>query len=127
MWDWYWIGVAAGLGVAGGLSLLWATRRGPSLPPALVLALAALAGGGAIAALAVPWAGIAVASGAAVGLASARGLSTEAIPAGVLAGAALAFVPALGYLEALAAPLLAWRQRRRAGDRHAGLRILAKD
>jgi hypothetical protein len=43
----------------------------------------------------------------------------------VLAG--LAFVPVLGYLEALLLPVLAARLRARANKRHAGLRILAKD
>jgi len=33
----------------------------------------------------------------------------------------------LGYLEALAVPLLGARLRRRAPDRHAGLRSLARD
>jgi hypothetical protein len=41
--------------------------------------------------------------------------------------AALAFVPVVGYLEAVVIPLLAVRLRRREGGRHAGLRILAKD
>jgi hypothetical protein len=44
-----------------------------------------------------------------------------------LALAALAFVPALGYLEAAAVPLVGGRLRRRAGSRYAGLRILARD
>ena len=44
-----------------------------------------------------------------------------------LAGAALAFVPVVGYLEAIAIPALGLRLRRRAPDRHAGLRSLAKD
>ena len=41
--------------------------------------------------------------------------------------AALAFVPGLGYVEALAAPALAARLRRRAPERYAGLRTLARD
>ena len=41
--------------------------------------------------------------------------------------AALSFVPVLGYLVALALPVLGLRLRRRQGDRHAGLRILARD
>jgi hypothetical protein len=44
-----------------------------------------------------------------------------------LVGAALAFVPVVGYLEALAVPLLGARARRRAPDTHAGLRSLARD
>jgi uncharacterized membrane protein len=42
-------------------------------------------------------------------------------------GAALAFVPVLGYLEAAAVPILGARLRRRSPDRHAGLRTLARD
>jgi hypothetical protein len=41
--------------------------------------------------------------------------------------AALAFVPVVGYLEALALPAFAARLRRRAPERYAGLRTLAKD
>lgn len=41
--------------------------------------------------------------------------------------AALALVPGLGYLEAAAAPVLAFRLRRNGGKRYAGLRILARD
>jgi hypothetical protein len=40
--------------------------------------------------------------------------------------AALAFVPVLGYLEAVAVPAVAARLRRRAPERYAGLRSLAK-
>jgi hypothetical protein len=36
-------------------------------------------------------------------------------------------VPAAGYLEAAAVPLLGLRLRSRRPDRHAGLRSLAKD
>jgi hypothetical protein len=43
-----------------------------------------------------------------------------------LAGAALAFVPVVGYLEAIVVPALGLRLRRRAPERHAGLRTLAK-
>ena len=41
--------------------------------------------------------------------------------------AALALVPFLGYLEALALPALAARARRREPERYAGLRTLARD
>jgi hypothetical protein len=41
--------------------------------------------------------------------------------------AALAFAPAIGYVEAVIVPLLAARVSRRGSDRYAGLRILAKD
>ena len=41
--------------------------------------------------------------------------------------AGLGFVPGLGYLEAAAAPAVAFGLRRRTTGRYAGLRILAKD
>ena len=53
---------------------------------------------------------------------------TAALIAGaavVLAG--LAFVPAVGYLEAVVVPALGLRLRRRIPERYAGLRTLARD
>ena len=44
-----------------------------------------------------------------------------------LVGAALAFVPIVGYLEAAAVLALGARLRRRAPETHAGLRTLARD
>ena len=41
--------------------------------------------------------------------------------------AVLAFVPIVGYLEAVALPVLAVRLRRTQAERYAGLRTLAKD
>ena len=50
------------------------------------------------------------------------------IVATVAAGlAGLAFVPVVGYLEAVALPFLAVRLRRTQAERYAGLRTLAKD
>jgi hypothetical protein len=40
--------------------------------------------------------------------------------------AALALVPALGFVEAVIVPLLGLRIRRRSAERYAGLRTLAK-
>ena len=45
-------------------------------------------------------------------------------PALVLA--ALALVPVVGYVEGVVVPLLGLRIRRRAAERYAGLRTLAK-
>ena len=56
-----------------------------------------------------------------------RGGTATLLALAALAGAALAFVPVVGYLEALAVPALGVRLRRRAPERHAGLRSLAKD
>lgn len=38
----------------------------------------------------------------------------------------LALIPVVGYLEALVLPVVAARSRRRAGEKYAGLRTLAK-
>ena len=40
--------------------------------------------------------------------------------------AALALIPAVGYVEGVVVPLLGLRVRRRAAERYAGLRTLAK-
>ncbi|HEY4413638.1 MAG TPA: hypothetical protein VGN06_11620, partial [Gaiellaceae bacterium] len=56
-----------------------------------------------------------------------RGGTATLVALGALAVAGLAWVPVLGYLEALALPVLAARLRRRAPERYAGLRTLAKD
>jgi hypothetical protein len=123
VFDWYWLGVGIGLGVTAGISGF--RRGGPTLGIA-VTALAALAAG-VLAALVFVWTLIGYGAGLAVGLLSFRRLSGAAVPAAVVAAATLAFVPGGGYLEALAAPFLGRRLTRRAGERYAGLRILAKD
>lgn len=56
-----------------------------------------------------------------------RGGTALLVGAAALVLAALSFVPVLGYLLVLALPVLGLRARRRAGERHAGLRILARD
>lgn len=125
--DWYLVGVAAGLGATAGAAFVWALQRGSGRRLAAGACALAVAGGVVIAAAAAVWAAVALAGGAALALASLRRLSREALPAAVLGAAVLAVVPALGYLEVLAAPLLGQRLGRRAGSRYAGLRILAKD
>jgi hypothetical protein len=132
---WYWIGVSAGLGAALGVLAAGLVR---DLRLALPLAVASGVGVGYALA---EWAGaIAGAVGAVLGAVGAtpvvrgtlaRGgtrLGTAVIVAvAALALGGLAFVPVLGYLVALAVPALGARLRRRAGERHAGLRILARD
>ncbi len=56
-----------------------------------------------------------------------RGGTATLVALGAVVVAALAWVPALGYVEALALPALAAQLRRRAPEKYAGLRTLAKD
>jgi len=136
---WYTIGLFAGVGTALGVlfaGLLAASRIGIAV--ALLAAAAAAVGLGL--GLETWQEALAGGIGAVCGSLGAgrlvggalRGGGTRAGTALLVAGAALvlaalAFVPALGYLEAVALPALAARMRARAGGRYAGLRILAKD
>jgi hypothetical protein len=126
LFDWYWLGVALGLGIAAGIpGLPREEGRGRTFAVAMATGVAVVTG--VIAALAVVWAVFATIVGVAIGVFSFRHLARAAVPAASLAVAALAFVPVLGYLEAVLAPLLGDRLRRRASGRYAGLRVLAKD
>lgn len=135
MGSWYWIGVCAGLGAALGV-LAVALLRDVRIAIPVALAAGAAAGwaleewSGAIAAAAGGVLG-AFGSSPTVRGALARG-GTRAgtavlVGAAALVLAALSLVPVLGYLIALALPVLGVRLRRRQGERHAGLRILARD
>ena len=135
MGTWYWIGTSAGLGAALGVLAVGVFRDlRVALPVALVAAaavgwlLAELAGavaggiGGVLGTVgAAPTVHGALARG------GTRGGTALLVAVGALVLAALSFVPVLGYLVALAVPVLGLRARRRAGERHAGLRILARD
>ncbi len=144
MGAWYWIGLCAGLGAAAGVllaGLAGATRA--ALAVAGILALAAGAGigfaidgrwpggwgdvvAGLLGALAGSFGAAQVVRGA-LRRGGTRG-GTAVLVAGVaLLIAAVALIPALGYAEALALPALAARLRKRAPERYAGLRTLAKD
>jgi len=132
---WYWIGVAAGLGAALGMLGLGILRDARIAVPL------ALAAGAAVGWALADWAGaIAGAVGGVLGAAGAsptvrgalarggtRGGTALLVGAAALVLAALSFVPVLGYVVALALPALGVRLRRRQGERHAGLRILARD
>jgi len=139
MGEWYWIGLCVGIGLGCGIAVagLSARTRTGALAGALVgagLGLAAGFGiddwdeavggaaGGALGALGVAELvrGTLRRGGTATGTAALVG-------AGGLVAAALALIPGVGYAEAVVLPLLAARLRRRAGERHAGLRILARD
>ncbi|HEY8030109.1 MAG TPA: hypothetical protein VIE38_11420 [Gaiellaceae bacterium] len=141
MGAWYWIGVAAGLGAAAGVLLAGAVRV--ALVAVALLAAAAGAGLGLAVEAWQPGSWGDIVAGGAGGFAGAVGaaqivrgalrrggtaMGTAVIVAGAaLLGAGLAWVPALGYLEALALPVLAARLRRRQPERYAGLRTLARD
>jgi hypothetical protein len=129
IWDWYWIGLALGLGVSAGVAagVLGSPREGEGRPFAIGLVAFVCVVSGVIAALAILWAVLATLVGLFVGVLSFRRLSPAAVPAAGLGFAVLAFVPFLGYAEAVLAPFVGMRLRRRANERYAGLRILAKD
>lgn len=138
MTDWYTVGLFAGLGVAVGIAVVGVIggRRIEALAPLLGAALGValgLAFADVEEAAAGGLGGLLGAFGAAqlVRGALARGGTRAATALFVVLGAAavalLAFVPVLGYVEALALPALGVRLRRRAGKRYAGLRTLARD
>ena len=127
MGDWYTIGLAAGVGAAIPL--------GRAAAAVLAAAAGVLAGfaiddwtealGGGVAGLVGGVASAVVVAGA-LRRGGTRGGTALLVGVASLVVAAAAFVPVLGYLEALALPALAVRLRRRAGERYAGLRTLAK-
>jgi len=140
MGGWYWIGVCAGLGAAAGVLFAGIAGR------AALAALLAAAAGVGIGFLVHDWrsGGWAdVAVGAAGGLLGGFGAATVVrgalgrggtragtsllVAGAALMAAGLAWVPVVGYIEALALPALAARLRRRAPERYAGLRTLARD
>jgi uncharacterized membrane protein len=135
MGDWYTVGILVGLGASIGVAATGALRR-----PLLGLVVAAVCSvalglafgqwdealGGAIGAVCGSLGAAPLVAGT-LRRGGTRGGTATLLVLASLAGAALAFVPVLGYLEALAVPLLGARLRRRAPDRHAGLRSLAKD
>ena len=139
MEDVYTIGVFAGLGASLGLALAGglAGIRAAALVSALLAAAAAAGvalvlagweeavGGGVGGLLSGAGAGPVVAGTLHRG--GTRGGTAMLLTLVALGGALLALVPLVGYVEAVAVPALAARLRRRAGERHAGLRILARD
>ena len=139
MGDWYTIGLCVGLGTGAGvlLSGLLASWRVGVVVAVLLAAAAGVAVGFAF----FDWEeALGGGIGGVLGALGAAGLVRGTLRRGgtrvgtaVIVGlagvgvAALAFIPVVGYLEAVAIPVLALRLRRREGDRHAGLRILARD
>jgi hypothetical protein len=135
MGDWYVIGLLVGVGVALGVV------AAAVVPRWLVATVAAAVGAALIGLLVQGWGGaiggavggVAGSVGAVPVVAGAlrrggtRGGLLLFVALGGLAIAALAFIPVVGYLEAIALPVLGLRMRARAPERHAGLRTLARD
>jgi hypothetical protein len=138
MGDWYSIGVFAGLGAALGIAAAGAFggRRFALVAPFLAAAVGVALGIVFADAEEAAAAGVGGVLGAAGTLQLVRGalgrggtrLGTALfVLLGAIVAAALAFVPVVGYIEAVAVPALGMRLRKRAGDRYAGLRTLARD
>jgi hypothetical protein len=139
MGNWYWIGVCAGLGVSVGVlvsGLLGATRT------LLAFALVVAGGLGLLIGLGLgEWdEAVGGAAGGVLGaLGSARVVAGTLRRGGTRIGtalvlgaaavllAALAWIPAVGYLEAVLVPAFSARLRGRTPKRFAGLRTLARD
>ena len=138
MGAWYSIGVFAGLGVALGIAAAGAFGgRRYWLAAPFLAAVAGVALGIVFAdAEEAAAAGVGGVLGAVGALELVRGALARGgtrlgtalfVLLGALLAAALAFVPILGYVQAVAVPALGMRLRRRSGQRYAGLRTLAKD
>lgn len=144
MGSWYWIGVSAGLGA--GIGVLVAGAVGAARSVLLASAAAAALAGAALGFGIDEWQPggwadvVAGAAGGLLGLLGAAQVVGGALRRGgtrggtatLVGGAALviagaAFIPAVGYLEAVALPALATRLRRTRPERYAGLRTLARD
>ena len=139
MWEWYRIGLAAGIGAGLGLvagAWLGGIRVGVLLAPLLAAAAGVAVGfalddwndavGGGIGGLLGGIGGVPVSAGA-LRRGGTRGGTGMLVSLAGIGVAALALVPFLGYLEALAVPALALRARRAGPERYAGLRTLARD
>ncbi|MBW8741672.1 MAG: hypothetical protein JF623_03390 [Acidobacteria bacterium] len=139
MGDWYWIGVATGLGVSIGVLLAGLIGASRALLVAAVVGAGGLgilvglgigewdeaiggAAGGVLGAFGAAQlvAGTLRRGGTRLGTAAFIGLAAVVL-------AALAWIPAVGYLEATVVSALAARLRGRAPERYAGLRSLARD
>jgi hypothetical protein len=137
--DWYTIGTALGLGVAFGVffaGVLAATRVGRIAAVALAGAAGAFVGfliedwtelvAGGIAGVVGAAAAVVIVAGALRRGGTRLGIALI-VTVSAIGLAALAFVPVMGYLEAIGLPALAARLRRTQAERYAGLRSLAKD
>ena len=135
MGDWYSIGVLVGLGAAIGIAMTAALGRavfGLVLASAVSIVIGFTFGGweqaaGGFAGALCGSLGIEPVVSGTLRRGGTRGGTATLLALAALVAAALAFVPVVGYFEAVAVPALGLRLRRRAPDRHAGLRSLARD
>jgi hypothetical protein len=144
MGSWYWIGVCAGLGAAVGV--LFAGLAGTERAWRIAAVIVGAAVGTGIGFGIESWqpggwgdrlAGIAGALAGALGAlqvvrgayrrGATRGGTALLVTGAALVVAALAWIPVVGYLEAVALPAVAARLRRTQPERYAGLRTLARD
>jgi hypothetical protein len=135
MGEWYEIGLTVGIGVAIGVFAAGIFSR------MLIAAVVGAAVGFAIGYVVADWdEAIGACIGGVLGGIGATPIVSGAlrrggtragvallVAGGAVAVAALAFVPVLGYLEAIAVPAFGRRLRSREPDKHAGLRTLARD
>jgi hypothetical protein len=133
----YLVGLFAGLGASLGLAFagVLAGTRGGYVPAAVLAAIVGvllglgLAGwpeaiGGAVGGL-LGGAGAGPVVRGTLERGGTRGATALLVVLAALGGAVLALIPLVGYLEAIALPVLARRIRRRGGERYAGLRSLS--
>jgi hypothetical protein len=138
MWEAYRIGVAAGIGAGAAVvaaGWLAGTRAGGVVSLLLGVAVGILVGfaldgwteavGGAAGGLLGGLGAVQIVRGALRRGGTTGGTGVLVTVAGV-GVAALALIPFVGYVEAVALPALAARLQRRSPERYAGLRTLAR-
>jgi hypothetical protein len=132
---WYTIGLYAGLGTSLGVAATGGLRRWPlSLGVSAVVIVAAglvfshwaQAAGGGVGAVCGALGSAPLVAGT-LRRGGTRGGTAALLGLAAVIGAGLAFVPVVGYLEALAVPIFGLRLRRHTPEKHAGLRTLARD
>ena len=132
LFDWYWLGVSAGLGVAAGTAAAWIQSAGPRVLGAIAFAIAALVGI-FVAFFVAGWGPAVWAAAATVAWIALRRLVRAAFPAAFLAFALLAFIPLVGYARGRdrpargrAAPAPRGREVRRPPSSRQGLAPMKK-
>jgi hypothetical protein len=137
--EWYWIGLTVGLGTGCGVfasGILGRVRGGLLAAAAVGAGVGVLAGfliedwdealGGGLGGIAGALGAVGIVAGA-LRRGGTRGGTAAIVGVAGVVVAALGLIPGVGYLEAVALPLLSLRLRARSGSRYAGLRILARD